>query len=218
MQLYSIASGSSGNCIYVGSDTTHLLVDTGISMKRTEEGLNAIDISLRDMDGILITHEHSDHLDSSAIIALSNEATLLIANENSVKRLGRGCVMRNGEIRILSDVISVEAVPAYNTSAEKQKYHPQGRDNGYVLDIDGLRIYIAGDTEPIPEMSRIRDIDIAFLPVNHPYTKTPEQAAVAARSFMPKVLYPYHYGETKIEQVAEALSGSGIEVRIRNYK
>lgn len=167
---------------------------------------------------ILVTHEHSDHLDSNAINTLSNETTLLIANERSVKRLGRGNVMRNGEIRILSDAVSVEAVPAYNTSADKQKYHPKGRDNGYVLDIDGLRIYIAGDTEPIPEMARIRDIDVAFLPVNLPYTMTPEQAAVAVRSFMPKVLYPYHYGETKIEQVAEALSGSGIEVRIRNYK
>ena len=167
---------------------------------------------------ILVTHEHSDHLDSNAIHALSNESTLLIANENSVKRLGRGCAMRNGEIRKLSDVVSVEAVPAYNTSTEKQKYHPKGRDNGYILDIDGLRIYIAGDTEPLPEMSRITDIDVAFLPVNLPYTMTPEQAAAAARSFMPKVLYPYHYGETKIEQVAEALDGSGIEVRIRNYK
>ena len=167
---------------------------------------------------ILVTHEHSDHLDSNAIYDLSNEATLLIANENSVKRLGRGCAMRNGEIRKLSDAVSVEAVPAYNTSTEKQKYHPKGRDNGYILDIDGLRIYIAGDTEPLPEMSHITDIDVAFLPVNLPYTMTPEQAAAAARTFMPKVLYPYHYGETKIELVAEALDGSGIEVRIRNYK
>ena len=126
--------------------------------------------------------------------------------------------MRNGEIRKLSDAVSVEAVPAYNTSTEKQKYHPKGRDNGYILDIDGLRIYIAGDTEPLPEMSCITDIDVAFLPVNLPYTMTPEQTAAAARTFMPKVLCPYHYGETKIEQVAEALDGSGIEVRIRNYK
>mgnify|MGYP000205328422 CR=1 FL=1 len=110
------------------------------------------------------------------------------------------------------------AVPAYNTTPGRDKYHPRHRDNGYILTFDGLRVYIAGDTEDIPEMKDLKDIDIAFLPVNQPYTMTVPQAAKAAKMFSPKILYPYHYGDTKIGELKDALKGSGIDVRIRELQ
>lgn len=171
-------------------------------------------------DYILVTHEHGDHLDAKAIEQLTNDGTTLIVNKRSSEILGgRGEVLTYDESMI--DSIGgwiFYAVPAYNTSADKQKFHPKGRDNGYVLDIDGLRIYIAGDTEPIPEMRDLGNIDVAFLPCNLPFTMTPEQLAEAAKMIRPKVLFPYHYGKTDIQQVVKLLEGSGIEVRIRQYQ
>ena len=109
-------------------------------------------------------------------------------------------------------------IPAYNTTPGREKFHPKGRDNGYVLTLGGFRIYLAGDTEDISEMADAKDVDVAFLPVNQPYTMTPEQAASAARTVKPKVLFPYHYSETPIQQVRIRLAGTGIDVRIRDYK
>ena len=170
-------------------------------------------------DAILITHEHGDHLDAEAISQLSKEWTLLITNARSSEQLDRRClVMKNGDVQTAPNGWSLQAVPAYNTSADKQQFHPKGRDNGYVMDIDGLRIYIAGDTEDISEMQDIRDIDVAFLPCNLPYTMSPEQFAKAAKTISPKVLFPYHYGQTDMQQVVRLLEGSGIDVRIRPYQ
>ena len=169
-------------------------------------------------DFILVTHKHFDHCDKVAVDALTKDGTVLIANPNSAKILGKGTVMVNGDKQQLAPDITIEAVPAYNTSPEKQNFHPKGRDNGYVLTIDGLRIYIAGDTEPIEEMKALKDIDVAFLPCNLPFTMTPQQLAEAAKMFTPKVLFPYHYGETKIEEAVELLKNTGIDLRIRNYQ
>lgn len=169
-------------------------------------------------DYILITHEHPDHLDPKAIEQLTAEGTTLILNPRSSEILGsKGQVMKNGDTSNLGPW-TLEAVPAYNISADKQQFHPKGRDNGYILTIEGLRIYIAGDTEPIPEMAEIKDIDIALLPCNLPFTMTPEQLAEAATVIRPKVLFPYHYGHTDIQQVVTLLDGSGIDVRIRQYQ
>ena len=168
-------------------------------------------------DYIFVTHEHFDHCDKKAVQQLTKDETILIANANSANIIGTGEVMKNGDSKELG-VMQVEAVPAYNNSPDKQQFHPKGRDNGYVLTIDGLRIYIAGDTEDIEEMTAIKDIDVAFLPCNLPYTMTPEQCAKAAKTIMPKILYPYHFSDTKIERVKELLEDSGIEVRIRNFK
>lgn len=169
-------------------------------------------------DYILVTHEHPDHLDAKAIEQLTKEGTVLIANPRSCEILGgKGDVMKNGDTKKAAD-FTVDAVPAYNISANKQQFHPKGRDNGYILTIEGLRIYIAGDTEPIPEMIDIKDIDIALLPCNLPFTMTPEQLAEAAKTIRPKVLFPYHYGNTDIQQVVKLLNGSGIDVRIREYQ
>lgn len=169
-------------------------------------------------DFILVTHEHFDHCDKNAVEQLRKEGTSVITNANSAKLLGWGDVMKNGESKKLTGDIQLDAVPAYNHTEGRTQFHPKGRDNGFILTIDGLRIYIAGDTEDIPEMEAVKDIDVAFLPTNQPYTMTPEQTAKAAKMFMPKVLFPYHYGETKIERVVDLLKGSGIDVRIRNYQ
>lgn len=171
-------------------------------------------------DIILITHEHGDHLDKKAIEASEKAGTLIIANENSQKIIGKGTVMKNGDRLSPTDYLTVEAVPAYNTTPGRDKFHPQGRDNGYILTVGGTRIYIAGDTEDIPELKDLKEkeIDIAFLPVNQPYTMTVPQAANAARMFSPKILYPYHYGDTQISELKEKLQGSGIEVRIREMQ
>lgn len=169
-------------------------------------------------DVILITHEHGDHLDLQAIGQSEKPETLLIANENSRKLIGKGTGMKNGDTNTLLDYLTIEAVPAYNTTPDHLKFHPKGRDNGYILTLGGTRIYIAGDTEDIPEMESLKDIDIAFLPVNQPYTMTVAQAARAARMFTPKILYPYHYGDTPIQLLAEELKDSPIEVRIREMQ
>ncbi|MBQ2631972.1 MAG: MBL fold metallo-hydrolase, partial [Kiritimatiellae bacterium] len=132
-------------------------------------------------DVILVTHEHFDHFDRDTIATLRKDGTEIVANPAVQKMLGLGMVLANGESRVLAKGIKLDAVPAYNTTPGHTQFHPKGRDNGYVLTIDGLRIYIAGDTEDIPEMAALKDIDVAFLPCNQPYTMTPEQVAKAAR-------------------------------------
>lgn len=169
-------------------------------------------------DIILITHEHGDHLDPKAISALEKNGTLLITNEASSRILGKGTVMKNGDKLTPVDYMDIEAVPAYNTTPGHEKFHPRHRDNGYILTLGGTRVYIAGDTEDIPELKELKDIDIAFLPVNQPYTMTVPQAIHAAKMFSPKVLYPYHYGDTKIEELKEGLKSSTIDIRIRQMQ
>jgi L-ascorbate metabolism protein UlaG (beta-lactamase superfamily) len=169
-------------------------------------------------DLILVTHEHFDHFDRDAIAALQKDSTAIFANPAVHGMLGWGEALANGGKIQWRDDISIEAVPAYNTTPGREKFHPKGRDNGYILSLGGFRVYVAGDTEDIPEMAAIKDIDVAFLPCNQPYTMTPEQAASAAETIRPKVLFPYHYGETPIQKLADLLAGSGIDVRIRNYQ
>ena len=169
-------------------------------------------------DYILITHEHYDHLDGKAVEQLSKASTVIVTNKNSAAILGRGEVMANGDSLRLSDDIMLWAVPAYNTTEGHLQFHPKGRDNGFILELDGLRLYIAGDTEDIEEMNEVKDIDIAFLPCNQPYTMLPSQLRRAADMVKPKVLYPYHFGDTPEDAMEQAMEGSGIEVRIRNFQ
>jgi len=211
VKMYCIKHGSvrmqvGDKWIYVDPVTTAVKPETDYS-------------TLPQADYILVTHEHFDHLDSVAINQLSKPGTVLITNARCHEILGgKGDVMANGDNRTLAEGWTVEAVPAYNNSPEKLQFHPKGRDNGFVLTIEGMRIYIAGDTEDIPEMADLKDIDVAFLPCNLPYTMTPEQCAHAAQMFKPAVLFPYHYGQTDIQQVVKLLEGSGIDVRIRDYQ
>ena len=167
---------------------------------------------------ILITHEHRDHFEREAIAQIRTPATTVYSNM-AVYNMFRNCIaLANGDSVAYRDDITLKVVPAYNYSEGRTQFHPKGRDNGYILTIDGLRIYIAGDTEDIPEMAEIKDIDIAFLPCNQPYTMTIDQLVKAAKTIKPKVLFPYHYSETPIQQAILKLGGSGIDVRIRDYK
>lgn len=169
-------------------------------------------------DYIFVTHEHQDHFDQGAIRLLTVDGTQLVTNKRCGDMLGYGTVMNNGDSLKIADDFTIDAVPAYNTTDANKKFHPKGRDNGFILTIDGLRIYLAGDTEDIPEMSDIKDIDIAFLPCNQPFTMTPDQLINAAKMVKPKVLFPYHYGNTNLSSIPEQLKGEGIEVRIRHYE
>ena len=169
-------------------------------------------------DYLFVTHEHGDHYDPQTIKLLTAERTQLIMNQRCTEMYGSGKAMKNGDKMQVADDIIVEAVPAYNTTEGRQQYHPKERDNGYILTIDGLRIYIAGDTEDIPEMADIKDIDIAFLPCNQPFTMTTEQLVRAAKVIKPKVVFPYHYGQTDVTNLPSLLQGEGIDVRIRHYE
>jgi L-ascorbate metabolism protein UlaG (beta-lactamase superfamily) len=128
--------------------------------------------------------------------------------------------MKAGDKKEINNIV-VEAVPAYNIINERapgQPFHPKGAGVGYILTIGDKRFYIAGDTENIPEMKNLKNIDVAFLPMNLPYTMTPEMVAAAAKSFNPKILYPYHFTDTKTSLIVELLKNTNIEVRIRNLK
>ncbi len=163
---------------------------------------------------ILVTHEHGDHFDKDAIAALTEEgSTTLITNARCAEMLGYGTVMANGDKGTILADVAIDAVPAYNYTEGHTQFHPKGRDNGFVLTIDGLRIYIAGDTEDIPEMAQLHDIDIAFLPVNQPYTMTVDQCVNAARVIGPKVLIPYHFSATDLSALPAQLPGITVLLR-----
>jgi L-ascorbate metabolism protein UlaG (beta-lactamase superfamily) len=174
--------------------------------------------SLPKADIILSTHEHFDHLDPQALAAIRTPETILILNPAGASQVANAIAMRNGDKKTVSG-LSIEAVPAYNLLHKRedgQPYHPKGIGNGYILTFGDLRIYLAGDTENIPEMKGLQDIDVAFLPMNLPYTMTPEMVADAAKGFKPRILYPYHYGNTETQKLMNLLkSEKGIEVRIR---
>jgi L-ascorbate metabolism protein UlaG (beta-lactamase superfamily) len=175
--------------------------------------------ALPDADLILVTHEHGDHLDPQAIAEIRQDETTIVVSESCADRLEGAHVMKNGD-RGTYQGIRVEAVPAYNIQhmrSEGQPFHPKGPGNGYVISFGDLRVYVAGDTENTPEMKALEDIDVAFLPMNLPYTMTPEMVADAARAFRPRILYPYHFGETDTNELVRLLEAeAGIEVRIRD--
>jgi len=172
-------------------------------------------------DLILVTHEHGDHLDPEAIEILRTENTELVLTEICSERVKSGMVMKNGDVKTVQG-LKIKAVPAYNIvhmRSEGVPYHPKGDGNGYVITFGDKRVYVAGDTENVPEMKKLKDIDIAFLPMNVPYTMTPEMVADAARVFKPKVLYPYHYGDTDTSKLVDLLKDvKEIEVRIRKMR
>jgi L-ascorbate metabolism protein UlaG (beta-lactamase superfamily) len=172
-------------------------------------------------DVILITHEHGDHFDPKTIELLRKPGTDLVVTERCAEKAQKALIMKNGDTRTVQG-LKIEAVPAYNIVNMRSPgtpFHPRGLGNGYVLTLGDKRIYIAGDTENTPEMKKLEKIDIAFLPMNLPYTMTPEMVADAAKAFRPKILYPYHYGSTDTAQLVELLKDAKyIEVRIRNMK
>lgn len=172
-------------------------------------------------DLILITHEHFDHLDPEAIKILRQDSTIVIGTAACQSRVPGLKVMKNGD-RLTVLGLEIEAVPAYNLKHKRpdgNPFHPKGSGNGYVITFANKRVYVAGDTENIPEMKNLKNIAIAFLPMNLPYTMTPEMVAEAARWIRPAILYPYHYGETEVSRLIDLLKDTPeIEVRVRRLK
>jgi L-ascorbate metabolism protein UlaG (beta-lactamase superfamily) len=170
-------------------------------------------------DLVLITHEHRDHLDPAALAKVIGPKTVVVANAAAAAQVSGSRAMNNGKVQTV-DGIKIEAVPAYNLVHKRdngEPIHPKGIGNGYILTFGDKRVYIAGDTENTPEMKALRDIDVAFLPMNLPYTMTPEMVADAARAFQPKILCPYHFGDTDTARLTALLKDQpNIEVRIRH--
>jgi L-ascorbate metabolism protein UlaG (beta-lactamase superfamily) len=169
-------------------------------------------------DIALVTHEHSDHLDAEAIAKVRTPETAVVVAARCAGRVPGSIVLQNGDSRAVKG-IRIEAVPAYNIvhmRAPGAPFHAKGDGNGYVLTLGMRKLYVAGDTENTREMKSLRRIDVAFLPMNLPYTMTPEMVADAAMAFRPKVLYPYHFGDTDTRRIQELLAAAkDIEVRIR---
>ena len=169
-------------------------------------------------DLILVTHEHPDHFDLKAIDLIKTGKTSIMTTEIVARQLPGSIVLKSGDEKTIMG-LKIEAVPAYNLVNMRSPgvpYHAKGIGNGYILALSDKRLYIAGDTENIPEMKALRNIDTAFLPMNLPYTMTPEMVADAVRAFRPKIIYPYHYGKTDTSKLIDLLQNEkNIEVRIR---
>jgi len=171
-------------------------------------------------DLILVTHEHYDHLDTELINTLRKQTTVMFCNSASASKVPWAQIMKPGDIKTAGNV-TIEAVPAYNIVNERAKgqpFHPKGVGNGYIVKIGDKKFYIAGDTENTPEMKALKGIDVAFLPMNLPYTMTPAMVADAVKAFKPKILYPYHYGDTNTNEIIKLLKDTDIDVRIRKLK
>ena len=168
-----------------------------------------VDYSVLPMaDAVFITHEHGDHLHPATVAARSGKGARVFANGASAKQIEGAEVLANGDEVTLASGVKVRAVPAYNATEGRERFHPKGNGNGYVFDIDGFVVYVAGDTEPIPEMENLKGtVDVAFLPVNQPYTMTPQQCLEAARLIRPKLTIPYHLSQTDFEVLGSCLQG-----------
>jgi L-ascorbate metabolism protein UlaG (beta-lactamase superfamily) len=171
-------------------------------------------------DLILVTHEHYDHLDSKLITELRKPETVMICSQKCTSEVLWSKAIKAGE-SVTVGTIGIEALPAYNIvnmRSPGQPFHPKGSGLGFILAIGGKKFYIAGDTENTSEMKALKEIDVAFLPMDLPYTMTPEMVADAAKAFKPKILYPYHYGDTDTDRLVKLLKNTDIDVRIRNLK
>jgi len=168
----------------------------------------------------LITHAHGDHFNVPVLTAVAGPNTVLAVPQQVYDQLpdplkAKATIMANGDKSMLAG-IEVDAVPAYNTTPERQRNHPQGAGNGYVLNLGGKRIYFAGDTEEAPELKNLANIDVAFIPMNLPFTQTPEAAAQWVKDFKPKIVYPYHYSNGDLTAFVQGV-GTVSDVRLRKW-
>jgi L-ascorbate metabolism protein UlaG (beta-lactamase superfamily) len=171
---------------------------------------------------ILVTDIHGDHLNAETLKGLAKEKTQIVVPQAVAEKLpsdlkSKLIILSNGQKQEIQGV-TIEAVPMYNLTQDRLKYHSKGRGNGYVVTLGGKRIYISGDTEDIPEMRALKNIDVAFVCMNLPYTMTVEQAASAVKEFKPKIVYPYHYRGSDTEKFKQLVGpDSGVEVRLRDW-
>jgi L-ascorbate metabolism protein UlaG (beta-lactamase superfamily) len=210
------------------SDGGITIVPINHATLQLRHGTNVIDVdpvSQASFDGlpapdiILVTDIHGDHLDPAMVDTLKTTKTTVVAPKAAAAKLDGATVMANGETKTVNGV-RIEAVPMYNLTrgpSAGKLFHDKGRGNGYILTLGGTRIYIAGDTECTPEMRALTNIDVAFLPMNLPYTMPPSEAAECVKAFKPKIVYPYHYRGQNLEEFASALKGTPIDVRIRDW-
>lgn len=172
-------------------------------------------------DLVFITHEHPDHFDPKALQQIKTSKTQIYLNQKAFDSYKEGSVLKNGDLK-KSNTFIIEVVPAYNIAHKRPSgnpFHPKGEGNAYLFTFGDKRVLIGGDTENTPEIKALKNIDVAFLPMNLPYTMTPEMAADAALAMRPKIFYPYHYGETKVEELLNLLKNhKEIEVRVREMK
>jgi len=170
-------------------------------------------------DLILITDVHGDHMDPATVDKVKKQGTTIVVPRAVADKIP-GTVMKNGE-KTTVDSVEIEAVPMYNIQrgpAAGQLFHDTGRGNGYILRLGGKRIYLSGDTECTPEMKALKNIDVAFVSMNLPYTMPTSEAAEGVKAFKPKIVYPYHYRGQNLQEFADALKGTvGVEVRIRDW-
>jgi L-ascorbate metabolism protein UlaG (beta-lactamase superfamily) len=170
-------------------------------------------------DLILVTDIHQDHLDPAAISKIRKAGAIVVSPAAAAAKIENATVLANGESKTIAG-IPMEAVPMYNLQRGPEPgkfFHDKGRGNGYILTLGTKRVYIAGDTECTPEMRALKNVDIAFLPMNLPYTMPPSEAAECAKAFKPKVVYPYHHRGQNPEEFKTALAGEAIEVRLLNW-
>jgi L-ascorbate metabolism protein UlaG (beta-lactamase superfamily) len=224
-----VAADSGALVIHPVSHATFVMYWNGKTVYVDPVGGAKLFAALPKADLVLVTHVHGDHFDPATLEAVLpvKGKPIIVAPKTVAEKVPETLrdkttvkVLANGD-KTEAAGIAIEAVPAHNTTAGKEKFHPKGRDNGYVLTMGGKRVYVAGDTEDTPDMRALRGIDVAFLPMNLPYTMSVEQAAEAIRQFKPKVVYPYHFrsqGGTKadLEQLKK-LVGDGVEIRVREW-
>jgi L-ascorbate metabolism protein UlaG (beta-lactamase superfamily) len=194
-----------------------LLIQAGGKVLYVDPAQGSYD-GLPQADYILITDIHGDHMAPAIVDKLKKSGTIILGPRAVAEKIANTKVISNGESMTIG-AFKVDAIPMYNLkpASDGTIYHEKGRGNGYVVTYGGKRFYFSGDTEGIPEMKALRNIDVAFVCMNLPYTMTPQAAAEAVRAFKPAIVYPYHYRGQDTNAFAKALEGSGVEVRLRDW-
>ncbi len=206
-------------CALIQAGGKNIYIDPARPVPRPKPGAPSYFTGLPPADLILITHAHADHLDPVIIAKLSKPGTEIIAPAAVANTVTSAKVISNGQTTTWG-AWTIHAVPMYNIKrgrAPGELYHPKGWGNGYVLTYGGKRIYFSGDTENIPEMRALKNIDVAFVCMNLPYTMPPSEAAAAVKAFHPKIVIPYHYRGSNLNVFKKDLEGTGIDVRIFNW-